>query len=55
LLAISVSTWTGTAAEAPGLFAAVAYFLWVAGFGRVCWGTQNVTHRFRGLSPERAF
>jgi hypothetical protein len=55
MLAISVSTWTGMAAEVPGLFAAVAYAMWVAGFGWVCWGTQNVTHRFRGLSTERAF
>jgi hypothetical protein len=54
LIAISVATWSGAPSEAPGLFAAVAYCLWVAGLGWVCWGSQDVTHRFRGLSPERA-
>ena len=57
LLAISVSTWidaSDEATRAAGIFAAVAYVLWAAGFGWVLWGAQDVTHRFRGLSVERA-
>jgi hypothetical protein len=37
-----------------GLFAAVAYCLWAVGLGLVYWGTQDVTHRFRGLAIGRA-
>lgn len=56
LLAISITTWTdaGDAITAAGLFAAAAYCLWALGYGWVLWGTQDVSHRFRGLSPERA-
>jgi hypothetical protein len=56
LLAISITTWTGAsgATQAVGLFAAIAYGLWAVGFGWVLWGTQDVTHRFRGLMPEHA-
>ena len=57
LLAISVSTWTGASGDvirAAGLFAAVAYCLWAVGLGWVYWGTQDVTHRFRGLAFGRA-
>jgi hypothetical protein len=57
LLAISVSTWfdaSDDATRAAGLFAAVAYVLWAIGLGWVLWGAQDVTHRFRGLSVERA-
>lgn len=57
LLAISISTWTGASDvtfRAAGLFAAIAYCLWAAGFGWVLWGTQDVTHRFRGLTPKHA-
>ncbi len=57
LLAISVSTWIDASDEvttAAGLFAAIAYCLWAVGLGWVLWGTQNVTHQFRGLSTERA-
>ena len=57
LLAISISTWidaSDDATRAAGLFAAIAYVLWAAGLGWVLWGAQDVTHRFRGLSVERA-
>jgi hypothetical protein len=57
LLAISVSTWIGAstdAVRAVGLVAAVAYCLWAIGLGWVFWGTQDVTHRFRGLAIGRA-
>jgi hypothetical protein len=55
LLAISVSRWidaSGEVTSAVGLFAAIAYCLWAIGLGWVLWGTQHVTHRFRGLSVE---
>ncbi|HEY8864500.1 MAG TPA: hypothetical protein VIO37_10065 [Candidatus Dormibacteraeota bacterium] len=56
LLAISVTTWTGAqgATSAVGVFATIAYGLWAVGFGWVLWGSQDVSHRFRGLSPEHA-
>jgi len=57
LLALSVSTWVGASGDvirAVGLFAAVAYCLWAVGLGWVYWGTQDVTHRFRGLAIGRA-
>jgi len=57
LLAISISTWVGAsgdATRAAGLFAAIAYCLWAAGFGLILWGTQHVTHRFRGLAIQGA-
>ena len=57
LLAISVSAWIGTsgdATRAAEIFAAIAYCLWALGLGSVLWGTQDVTHRFRGLSTEPA-
>jgi hypothetical protein len=57
LLAISISTWIGASGDpttAVGLFAAIAYCLWAAGLAWVLWGTQHVTHRFRGLAPEGA-
>jgi hypothetical protein len=57
LLALSVSTWIGASSDlirAVGLFAAVAYCLWAVGIGWVYWGTQDVTHRFRGLATRRA-
>jgi hypothetical protein len=57
LLAISISTWIDAsdyAARAAGLFAAAAYVLWGIGLGWVLWGAQDVTHRFRGLSTQRA-
>ena len=57
LLAISISTWIDASdqvLQAAGLFAAVAYVLWAIGLAWVLWGTQQVTHRFLGLSTERA-
>jgi hypothetical protein len=57
LLALSVSTWIGASSDvirAVGLSAAVAYCLWAVGLGWVYWGTQDVTHRFRGLAIGRA-
>ena len=56
LLSISITTWTDAegAITTAGLFAAAAYCLWALGFGWVTWGAQDVTHRFRGLSTERA-
>jgi hypothetical protein len=57
LLAISISTWIDASDDitrAAGLFAAVAYVLWGLGQGWVVWGAQDVTHRFRGLSTQRA-
>lgn len=56
LLAISITTWTGAqdATTAVGVFAAIAYGLWAVGLGWVLWGTQDVSHRFRGLSAGHA-
>jgi hypothetical protein len=57
LLAITLATWLGASSDvtrAAGLFAAAGYVLWAIGFGWVLWGTQHVTHRFRGLLFERA-
>jgi hypothetical protein len=57
LIAISLSTWidsSGETARTAGIFAAIAYILWAAGFGWVVWGAQDVTHRFRGLLVHRA-
>jgi len=56
MLAISISTWTDAedAIIAAGVFAAAAYCLWALGSGWVTWGAQDVSHRFRGLSPQRA-
>lgn len=57
LLVISIAAWTGASEEVTRpaeLFAAIAYFLWALGVGWVFWGTQDVTHRFLGLSTERA-
>jgi len=57
LLAISISTWTGASevvTRPVGLFAAIAYCLWAIGLGRVLWGTQDVSHQFRGLTPQQS-
>lgn len=56
MFAISIATWTDAegAITAIGVFAAAAYCLWALGFGWVTWGAQDVSHRFRGLSPQRA-
>jgi hypothetical protein len=50
LLAITLGTWMGASnvTRAAGLFAAAAYCLWAIGLGRVLWGTQDITHQFRG-------
>ncbi len=55
MLAISISTWidASQANTWVGLFAAVAYCLWAIGLGWVYWETQDVTHRFLGLSTKR--
>jgi hypothetical protein len=57
LLTITISTWSSASADvtsAEGLFAAAAYCLWAVGLGWVFWGTQHVTHRFRGLAEHAA-
>jgi hypothetical protein len=56
LLAISVSTLVDSSqlVRAAGQFAAIAYVLWAIGLGWVLWGTQHVSHRFRGLAAEHA-
>lgn len=57
LLAISVSSWmsASSAVTRPvGFFAAIAYCLWAIGLGRVLWATQDVSHQFRGLSPQHS-
>lgn len=57
LLAISISTLSGSSNElvrAAGQFAAIAYVLWAIGLGWVLWGTQHVSHRFRGLASGHA-
>ena len=57
LILISIATWTAASPEmvrTAGFFAAVMYSLYAISLGWVFWGTQNVTHRFRGLSIERA-
>jgi len=57
LVVLSVSAWIGVSSEvtrAVGLFAAIAYCLWAVGLGWVYWGTQDVTHRFRGVAIGRA-
>jgi hypothetical protein len=57
LILISIATWTAASPEmvrTSGFFAAVMYCLYAVGLGWVFWGTQDVTHRFRGLSTERA-
>lgn len=57
LLAIGLSAWidsSGVTAITTGIFAAIVYILWAVGLGWVTWGAQDVTHRFRGLSVERA-
>jgi hypothetical protein len=57
LLSISVSTLSvssGDLVRAAGQFAAIAYVLWAIGLGWVLWGTQHVSHRFRGLASGHA-
>ena len=57
LIAISISTWIDApddVTSAAGLFAAGAYVLWGIGLAWVLWGTQDVTHRFRGVPVERS-
>ena len=55
MFAISLVTWTDAedAITAIGVFVVAAYCLWALGFGWVTWGAQDVSHRFRGLSPQR--
>jgi hypothetical protein len=51
LIAISVSTWIGAPGDVTrvvGSFAAIAYIAWAVAFGRMLWGTAEVTHRFMG-------
>jgi len=51
LIAISVSTWIGAPGDVTrvvGSFAAIAYIAWAVAFGRMLWGTTEVTHRFMG-------
>jgi hypothetical protein len=54
-LAITLSTWIGASevTRAAGLLAAAAYCLWAIGLGLVLWGTQDVTHQFRGVSLDK--
>jgi hypothetical protein len=57
LLAISISTLSSSSPDlvrAAGQFAAIAYVLWAIGLGWVLWGTQHVSHRFRGLASGHA-
>lgn len=57
LVAISLSTWIDSSDQlvrAAGQFAAIAYVLWAIGLGWVLWGTQHVSHRFRGISAKHA-
>jgi hypothetical protein len=57
LILLSLSNWieaSGQVSRAAGSFAAVAYVFWAIGFGWVLWGTQQVSHRFRGISIESA-
>jgi hypothetical protein len=55
LLAICI-TFLINPEDAPpaglAVFAVVGYCLWALGFGWVLWGTQDVSHRFGGLSPK---
>ena len=39
---------SGDVTRAVGLFAAIAYVAWAVAFGRMLWGTTEVTHRFMG-------
>jgi hypothetical protein len=57
LLAISISTLSASSPDlvrAAGQFAAIAYVLWAIGLAWVLWGTQHVSHRFRGLASRHA-
>ena len=57
LLLISTATWTAASPEmvrTAGFFAAIMYGLYAISLGWVFWGTQDVTHTFRGLSVQRA-
>jgi hypothetical protein len=57
LLASSISTLTASSfalVSAAGQFAVVAYVLWAIGLAWVLWGTQHVSHRFRGLASGHA-
>jgi hypothetical protein len=57
LLALSVSTWVGASSDVikpVGLLAAVVYCVWAVSLGWVYWGTQDVSHRFRGRAIGRA-
>jgi hypothetical protein len=57
MLGISLSAWSGASNDAVlvvGRVAPVAYCLWAVGLGWVFWGTQHVTHRFRGLAIKPA-
>jgi hypothetical protein len=57
MLGISLSAWSGVSNDlvlVVGRVAPVAYCLWAVGLGWVFWGTQHVTHRFRGLAIKPA-
>lgn len=57
LFAIAVTAWSGVSDDsirAVEVFAAITYCLWALSLGRVLWGAQDVSHRFRGLSIEPA-
>jgi hypothetical protein len=55
LLGLSLAALSGLSDGATtdlGFVAPIAYCLWAVGLGWVFWGTQRVTHRFRGLPLE---
>jgi hypothetical protein len=57
LILLTLGSWIGASDQvirAAGSFAAIAYVFWAIGLGWVLWGTQQVSHRFRGISMERA-
>jgi hypothetical protein len=56
LILLSLSNWIDASDQvtrASGSFSAVAYVFWAIGLGWVLWGTQQVSHRFRGIAMER--
>jgi hypothetical protein len=56
LILLSLSNWVDASDQmtrAAGSFSAVAYVFWAIGLGWVLWGTQQVSHRFRGIAAER--
>jgi hypothetical protein len=57
LVGISLTNWTNETIlllRVAGQFAAIAYVLWAIGLAWVLWGTQHVSHRFRGLTAKHA-